>query len=151
MSWPVALRSRTLWERGTWGVPVLSLAEGGTSDSLLASELSESDPEILDTSPARERKWSSAKINQQPPQNFAGGSKGQPTAPELSCPILHVSHEGCGLGRQASGALHPQACVGRAKAEHTLLPITSQQGSGAALATQETPQGQNKETLRWQG
>lgn len=58
MSWPFALRNSTLWDREVWGVPGLLLAEGSNSDSLLASELSESDPEMLETSPARERKWS---------------------------------------------------------------------------------------------
>lgn len=33
------------------------LAGGGDSDSLLASELSESDPEMLEISPAGKRKW----------------------------------------------------------------------------------------------
>lgn len=54
MSWPFALRSSTLWERGARGVSGLPLAEGSNSNSLLASELSESDPEMLETSPARE-------------------------------------------------------------------------------------------------
>lgn len=56
MSWPFAFRSSTLWERGIWGVQGLSLAEGSNSDSLLTSELSESDPEMLETSPARKKK-----------------------------------------------------------------------------------------------
>lgn len=56
MSCPLALRSSTLWERGSWGVPGLLLAGGCSSDSLLASELSESDPEMLEISPARKRR-----------------------------------------------------------------------------------------------
>lgn len=57
MSCPFALRSSTLWERGCWEVAELLLAGGGDSDSLLASELSESDPEMLEISPAGKRKW----------------------------------------------------------------------------------------------
>lgn len=56
MSWPIALRNSTLWERRIWRVPGLLLAEGSNSDSLLESEFSESDPEMLETVPARERK-----------------------------------------------------------------------------------------------
>lgn len=81
----------------------LLLVEGSNSDSLLASELSESDPEMLEMSPARERKRSRANINQQLPQNFAGGSKGQLTTPEMSCLIPYMSHRGCALGDRHLG------------------------------------------------
>lgn len=59
MSCPLALHSSTLWERGSRGVPGLLLAGGCGSDSLLASELSESDPEMLEISPAGKMRWDS--------------------------------------------------------------------------------------------
>lgn len=74
----------------------MSLTEGSNSDSLLASELSESDPEMLETSPARKIKdaGKQAEINEQPPQNSVGDFKGTcrvPTTPEMFCQItLHI-------------------------------------------------------------
>lgn len=73
----------------------MSLTEGSNSDSLLASELSESDPEMLETSPARKIKDAvkQAKIIEQPPQNSVGDFKGTCTTPEMFCQItLHITN-----------------------------------------------------------
>lgn len=98
MSWPFALRSSTLWERGTGGVSGLSLAGGSNSDSLLVSELSESDPEMLETSPARERKLSSGEgqgLTKGLPKTLQVTPRASPQPQNVLSNTLHITR---GLG-----------------------------------------------------
>lgn len=96
MSWPCALRSSTLWERGSGAASELPLAEGSASDSLSTSELSESDPEMLETSPEGERKRSRANINQLKTSQVAPRCSPQPQKYPIQHPTYHKGAVGWG-------------------------------------------------------